>query len=79
MDPNKDKELLQKRENEKTKEFKVKVCSLVVNVRSAPNEQAKIVDVVYRNNILTITKVHDGWGKIKDSDNWLYLKFTDKL
>lgn len=53
----------------------IKVSAL--NVRKEPNTKSKIVTVVKRNEVYTITDVKGNWGKLKSGVGWIYLPMTD--
>lgn len=47
-----------------------KVTDAYMNTR---NSEKKIVDKVYKGDLLAITELKDNWGRIEDKDQWIYL------
>lgn len=63
--------------------YKVAVDAL--NLRKGPGADNELVYTVYKDDVIYVSKVENGWGKItirKDSENviegWLNLKYTEK-
>lgn len=55
---------------------KVKVTAHALNVRAENNNNAKIVRVLNRGDIVSIFEESNGWGKMKDG--WIFLRYTEK-
>ncbi len=53
-----------------------KVTATGLNVRAGAGIKYKIVDVLSKNDIVNVTDVQDGWGRI--SNGWINLKYTKK-
>ena len=54
-----------------------KITVSALNVRKEPNDKSKIVTVVKKNEVYTITDVKGNWGKLKSGTGWIYLPMTD--
>lgn len=56
---------------------KYKVTAGLLNVRSGPSTDNKILKVIKKGTVVTITKIDNGWGKY--SDGWINLKYAKKV
>lgn len=56
---------------------KYKTTANLLNVRSGPGKNNKILKVIKKGTVVTITKTDDGWGKY--SDGWISLKYAKKV
>ena len=56
---------------------KYKVTASLLNVRSGPGTDYKIVKVIKKGKTVSVTKVENGWGKY--SDGWICLKYAKKV
>lgn len=60
-------------------EFKVRVTSQALNVRSGPGTKYEIVTVIRNKGIYTITETSGDWGKLKSGAGWISLKYCRRL
>lgn len=56
---------------------KYKVTAGLLNVRSGPSTDNKILKVIKKDTVVKITKIDNGWGKY--SDGWINLKYAKKV
>lgn len=56
---------------------KYKVTAGLLNVRSGPSTDHKIVKVIKKDTVVKITKIDNGWGEY--SDGWINLKYAKKV
>ena len=54
----------------------VKINTEVLNVRSGPSTNYKVVTTVKRGEVYTIVQTQGNWGKLKSGAGWLNLKYT---
>jgi len=59
------------------KAYKVKVTADALNVRSGASTKYGKVDLLYKNEVVTISKVKSGWGYT--GKGWINLKYTVKV
>ena len=59
-------------------EFRVKVKTDVLNVRSGPSTRYGITTQVLNGQVYTIVDTQDGWGKLKSGAGWISLDYTAK-
>lgn len=58
------------------KAHRVKIACDVLNVRTKPSTQSKIVTQIKRNEVYTIVAEENGWGKLKSGAGWIHLGYT---
>lgn len=63
---------------DKMSPYRVQV-SKILNVRSEPNDKAKIVAQIQNKGVFTIVEENNGWGKLKSGIGWIYLNYTKKI
>ena len=63
--------------NNSNKSNLAKITVSALNVRKEPNDKSKIVTVVKKNEVYTITEVKGNWGKLKSGAGWIYLPMTN--
>ena len=56
-----------------------KVIATVLNVRKKPGINNKILNVLYKNDIIEISETHENWGKLSDKTGWVYLKYLKEI
>ena len=56
-----------------------KVIARGLNVRSGPGINYDRVNILYKNNIVEITKISSRWGMLSDSTGWVCLNYLKKL
>ena len=66
-----------KSDTSKSESGKYKVKATLLNVRSGPGTEHKIVKVFKQGKVISISEKKDGWGKCEDG--WLSLKYLDKV
>lgn len=59
--------------------YKVKINTAVLNVRSGVGTSNKIVTTVKRGEVFTIVDEKNGWGKLKSGVGWISLVYTKKV
>ena len=59
-----------------TIEHQVKVTANSLNVRKGPNTSYAVVGSLKKNALTTIVEEQNDWGRIKDSQGWICLKYT---
>lgn len=59
--------------------YRVKITANILNVRSAPNDSARVVTTVKKNDVYTIVQEEGGWGKLKSGAGWIYLGYASKI
>lgn len=59
------------------KQYKVKVTANALNVRKGASTKQSVVDIIYKNEVVTVQKVSNGWGFI--GKGWINLKYTVKV
>lgn len=57
--------------------YKVKVTTDALNIRKVPD--GRIVGCIRDHGVYTIVATHDGWGKLKSGEGWIYLKYTKRV
>ena len=57
-------------------EHQVKVTANSLNIRKGPSTSYAIVGSLKKNAITTIVEEQNGWGRIKNSQGWICLKYT---
>lgn len=60
-------------------EFKVRVTSSALNVRSGPGTNHSINTVIRDKGIYTIIETDGSWGKLKSGAGWISLKYCRRL
>lgn len=58
--------------------YTVKITANVLNVRSGPGINYKVVTSIKKNEVYTIVEKKNGWGKLKSGAGWISLKYTKK-
>lgn len=58
--------------------YTVKITANVLNVRSGPGTNYKVVTSIKKNEVYTIVEKKNGWGKLKSGAGWISLKYTKK-
>lgn len=53
------------------KSYKVKITVDELSVRSGPGTSYKVKMTVYKNEVYTIAKTKNGWGRLKSGDGWI--------
>ena len=56
-----------------------KVIARGLNVRSGPGINYDRVNILYKNNIVEITKISSRWGMLSDNTGWVCLNYLKKL
>lgn len=56
-----------------------KVIATVLNVRIKPGINNKILKVLYKNDIIEISEIHENWGKLSDQTGWVSLKYLKNI
>lgn len=64
--------------NNNTDTYTVKITTDVLNVRSGPGTNYKVVTQVRKNEIYTIVETQNNWGKLKSGSGWISLAYTNK-
>ncbi|WP_104697867.1 MULTISPECIES: SH3 domain-containing protein [unclassified Helicobacter] len=75
LDPKNIQKVSNKQDLEQESTYKVKVA--VGNVREKPLANAKIIAKVYRDEILKIQEIGNGWGKIEQG--YIALKLVERI
>ena len=60
----------------KPKEMKVEINTRALRVRKGPGTAYTQVGLLHQGDVVTIVDEHRGWGKIKNSSNWVSLSYT---
>lgn len=60
-------------------DFKVKITTEVLNVRSGPGTGYGIVNHVEEGDVYTIVEVQDNWGRLKSGAGWICLDYTERV
>ena len=58
--------------------YSVRVTANVLNVRKGPSTAYTIIDTLKKDTFVTIVEESNGWGRIKDTQGWINLKYTVK-
>ncbi len=53
--------------------MKVKITASLLNIRSGPSTKYAQIGTVKKDDVCTIVKTSNNWGKLKDSDGWISL------
>lgn len=61
------------------KSYLVKINTKELNVRKGPGTKYDKVKVVKRDEVYTIVKEENGWGKLKSGAGWIKLSYTKKV
>lgn len=56
-----------------------KVIATVLNVRKEPGINNKILKVLYKNDIIEISEIHENWGRLSDKTGWVSLKYLKSI
>ena len=56
-----------------------KVTATALNIRSTYSVKGKITGLLKKNQIVEITDIKSGWGKLKDGRGWINLSYTKKV
>lgn len=64
--------------NKNNSSYKVKITADVLNVRQGAGTNYKVTTQVKKNQVYTIVKTQNGWGKLK-SGGWINLSYTTKI
>ena len=56
----------------------VKVTASLLNVRTGPGTNNKVVGTLRKNTICNILEIQNGWGKINNPSGWICLDYTSK-
>lgn len=59
--------------------YKVKINTDELNVRSEPSSKSKITTIVKKGEVYTIVEEYKGWGKLKSGAGWISLNYTKKV
>lgn len=59
--------------------YLVKITARVLNVRDGAGTDYKINTTVKKNEVYTITKENDSWGKLKSGAGWIHLDYVKKI
>lgn len=62
-----------------SEEFKVRVTSQALNVRSGPGTKYEINTVIRNKGIYTIVETSGSWGKLKSGAGWISLNYCRRL
>ena len=60
------------------KPYKVKVNTLILNIRKGPGTKYKIVGTIHDRGVYTIVEKNGNWGKLKSGAGWINLNYTKK-
>ncbi len=55
------------------------VTAHALNVRQNAGTKYKILKVLYKNDIVKISKVSGNWGKLSDIPGWVSMKYIEKI
>ena len=67
-------------ERVKTKDYKAQVIAKLLNVRRGPGKAFNVAGILTENQIIELSDVSDGFGKIRTSETWVdmnYVKIID--
>lgn len=56
-----------------------KVITTVLNVRKKPGINNKILNVLYKNDIIEISEIYENWGRLSDNTGWVSLKYLKEI
>ena len=59
--------------------YTVKVTANVLNIRSGPGTNYKVVGSISDKGVYTIVETKNGWGKLKSGKGWICLSYTKKM
>lgn len=59
--------------------FIIQVTANVLNVRSLPDNNSKVVTTIQKNYKFTIVEVNGNWGKLKSGAGWIDLTYTKRV
>lgn len=59
--------------------FIIQVTANVLNVRSLPDDNSKVVTTIQKNYKFTIVEVNGKWGKLKSGAGWIDLTYTKRV
>lgn len=59
--------------------YKVKIVTDALNIRSGPGTQYKINGCIKDCGVYTITETKGNWGKLKSGAGWICLDYTLKV
>ena len=65
--------------NNTSSTYQVKVTADVLNVRKGPGTNYDITTQIKQNQVYTIVKTNNGWGKLKSGAGWICLEYTNKV
>lgn len=54
------------------------VTACALNIRKNPGTNYKILKVLYKNDIVKISKITGNWGKLSDTPGWVSMKYLEK-
>ena len=60
-------------------EYKVKITCTVLNIRSGPGTEYKVVGTAEKGDVYTIVETKDNWGRLKSDTGWICLDYTEKV
>jgi lysozyme len=55
------------------------VTATALNVRQNAGAKYKILKVLYKNDVIKISKIIDNWGKLSDIPGWVSMKYVEKI
>lgn len=58
--------------------YQVKVTASSLNIRKGPGISYAITGSLKRDSVVIIVEEQNGWGRIKDTQGWISLKYTTK-
>jgi uncharacterized protein YgiM (DUF1202 family) len=61
-----------------TVNYSIRITASSLNVRKGPSTAYAIIDTLKQNTYVTIVEEDNGWGRIKDTQGWINLKYTVK-
>lgn len=58
---------------------KYKVIASALNVRAGAGMDFKIVGLLKKDKIITLSEIKNNWGKLSDGSGWVFLKFLQEI
>lgn len=55
------------------------VTATALNIRKNAGTNYKILNVLYKNDIVKISKITGNWGKLSDTPGWVSMKYLEKM
>jgi lysozyme len=55
------------------------VTASILNVRNGPGTSYQILKVLYKNDVVKISKISGNWGKLSNTAGWVSIKYLKKI